>query len=54
MWKAVTGLPRTFRFPFTPALLLFFIEETSELDAIMDVNLEIKLFNVVTLGEYDH
>ena len=40
-------------FPFIPALLLFLIEETFKLDAVMDVNLEIKLLNVVALGKYD-
>ena len=40
------------RFPFSPALLLFLIEETRKLDAVMDVNLEIKLFNVFALGKY--
>nr|DAH71425.1 MAG TPA: hypothetical protein [Caudoviricetes sp.] len=31
---------------------MFLIEETFKLDAVMDVNLEIKLFNVVALGKY--
>lgn len=51
--KAVTGCHGLFHFPFNPALLLFLIEETFKLDAVMDVNLEIKLLNVVALGKYD-
>lgn len=51
--KAVAGCHGLFHFPFIPALLLFLIEETFKLDTVMDVNLEIKLLNVVALGKYD-
>ena len=48
--KAVAGLLRTIQNPFNPALLLFLIEETLKFNAILQTNMKIKLFDVVTFG----
>lgn len=48
--KAVAGLLRTIQNPFNPALLLFIIEETLKFNAILQTNMKIKLFDVVTFG----